>query len=91
MTRRLAERGREHATLFVVEARNARDDVGGGVAAEDGDAVVGALAAERGIPAEGLQVGRGKIGIGQLGLLQRDGIDRVGREPLGQVRQAYPQ
>ncbi len=57
------ERSRQHAPLFVIEARNARDDVGGGIAAEDGDAVVSALSAERGIPAEGLQVGCGKIGI----------------------------
>ena len=94
-TRQLAVRniqgGSDHARLLVVEACNVFHDVACRRAAQNGDAVIGFLAKHRALVARILKLLERKLVVAELELLQAQGIDRMGRQPVKDLRQPHRQ
>ena len=84
-----ADVGADYPALRVIEAGDTADDIGGRLPAENGDAVIGLLARERGRVARRLEFGLGKTGILELEFLQAQRIRLVFAQPVQNLRQAY--
>ena len=88
---RCVERAGNHARLRVLRARHVAHHIAQRAAAQDGDAVVGLLAKRGGFVACILQCIKRKLVVGELELLQAQGIDRIGGQPGEHLGQAYGQ
>ena len=85
------QRGGNHTGLLVVKPRNVANHVAHRRAGQDGHAVVRLLPKRHGVVARVLQRSVRKLVIGQLQLLQAQGIHRVGGQPGQHLGQTYRQ
>mmetsp|Transcript_5519 Transcript_5519/g.13313 ORF Transcript_5519/g.13313 Transcript_5519/m.13313 type:complete len:260 (+) Transcript_5519:2398-3177(+) len=77
-----------HAGLLVHEARDVLDDGARRLTADQRHAVVGLLAEPLHLPARRAEVAGRELVIGQLGLLQHQGVDRMRGQPVEHLGQA---
>ena len=84
-------RARDHARLLVGKARDVAHGVGSVHARQQRHAVVGLLPEPLRPVARRLDLRGRELVVRELGLLQHDGVHRVGGQPVQQLRQAHGQ